>query len=246
MSKRLVWSAALLAMMSAIFTATARGTEATVTLDMYSAYVWRGMTFNDGFVLQPSLDVALPGGFGVNVWGNFDLDDYGGRLNDDEFSELDVTLSYSLPLETVDLTMGVIQYTFPQQLGPDASDTIEIYASASYEVLDGLSCGLDVYYDVDQVDDYYASASLSYARDLAERLGGEINTSAGYVGGKWSANNKAGFFDYSVGLALTYAVTDSMSAGISASFVGSLDGSVLTDDMVDETFFYGASVSGTF
>ena len=83
--------------------------DATVGLDLNSAYVWRGITFNDGAVLQPSVDVAHPSGAGVNVWGNMDLDDYSGAVESGEFSEVDLTLYYAIPVEGWDLSVGDIE-----------------------------------------------------------------------------------------------------------------------------------------
>ncbi|HMA84159.1 MAG TPA: hypothetical protein VKN73_00520, partial [Desulfosalsimonadaceae bacterium] len=48
--------------------------------DVVSAYVWRGITFNDGLVVQPYVDVAAGNGFAINVWGNYDIDDYDNTL----------------------------------------------------------------------------------------------------------------------------------------------------------------------
>ena len=84
----------------------------TAALDTNSAYVWRGLTFNDGLVLQPSLDVST-GGFAVNVWGNLDIDDYNGAVDDGEFSEVDLTASYTWKLGPVDASLGAIEYLFP-------------------------------------------------------------------------------------------------------------------------------------
>jgi len=229
-----------------VLAAAARGTEATVSLDFFSAYVWRGITFNEGAVMQPSIDVALPGGFGVNVWGNFDIDDSDGALDDGEFSELDATVSYSFSAGAADLAVGFVQYTFPQQPGPDDSDTMEVYVSASCAVARGVACGLDIYYDIDQVDDFYATASLSYSRALSGRLTGELNGSAGYAGGGWTANGKPGLFDYSIGLVLSAPVSDVLSAGANAVFVGSLDDDTLSDDMARRDFVCGVNISAAF
>ena len=70
----------------------AMAAEATAALDINSAYVWRGQTFNDGVVLQPSIDVAAENGLGINVWGNYDIGDYNNTLDEDEFSEIDLTV----------------------------------------------------------------------------------------------------------------------------------------------------------
>ena len=36
---------------------SAFGADVTTAIDVNSAYVWRGITFNDGVVVQPSVDV---------------------------------------------------------------------------------------------------------------------------------------------------------------------------------------------
>ena len=47
--------------------------DATAAIDVNSAYVWRGLTFNDGVVIQPSIDVAAKNGLGINVWDNYNI-----------------------------------------------------------------------------------------------------------------------------------------------------------------------------
>ena len=74
--KRIISMAALLVLAVGLASTPAWAAEATAGLDLNSAYVWRGQTFNDGFVAQPSIDVATEIGIGVNVWGNLDIDDY--------------------------------------------------------------------------------------------------------------------------------------------------------------------------
>jgi hypothetical protein len=48
----------------------ARAVTTSVTADLLSHYVWRGVRLSDGVVLQPSAGVETHG-FGVNVWWNF-------------------------------------------------------------------------------------------------------------------------------------------------------------------------------
>ena len=88
-------------------TGTAFGADVTAAVDVNSAYVWRGITFNDGFVVQPSVDVTA-GNFGFNVWGNIDGDDYDDTLDSGEFSEVDLTLTYAIEAGPVGLTAGYI------------------------------------------------------------------------------------------------------------------------------------------
>jgi len=61
-----------------------------VSLDIASAYVFRGATLNDGWVAQPALSVSPLPGLSLGLWANLDLEDYGGRLKDGQFSEVDL------------------------------------------------------------------------------------------------------------------------------------------------------------
>ena len=108
-------------------------TEASAGADLASAYVWRGLTFNDGTVFQPWMDIAK-GGFNCDVWVNYDIGDYDGTLNKAEYSEIDLTLSYSFNLKMVGLTAGIIEYTFPGG-GPG---TTEVFVDSSIEPIEGL------------------------------------------------------------------------------------------------------------
>lgn len=233
----------------------ANAVEASFGVDVLSAYVWRGMTFNNGLVVQPNLDVTFPAGFGVNVWGNYDVDDYDGDIEGSEWSELDLTLSYEIPLpvEMLSASVGFIQYTFPMAAGDDASDTQEIFASLGLEPLDGLSVGVDVYQDVDQGRDVYVSGSVGYLLELADVLGVEVGASAGFAGQKYTADGKAGLFDYSVSVALSCAPYDWLSLALTAAYVDTLDKDRLADAFVadgipyvDSNGYYGGSLGVTF
>jgi uncharacterized protein (TIGR02001 family) len=210
------------------FTESAIGADATAGVDINSAYVWRGITFNDGVVIQPSIDVAK-GGFGLNVWGNLDLDDYNNTLEDGEFSEIDLTLSYGHSLESVDVSIGYIEYLFPA----GGEGTREIFAGAAISPTDNLSAGIDIYYDIDEVDDIYASLSLGYGITLSEQLGMEIGASAGYAGEDASAGEDSGLHDYNLYVSASYAASDALSIGATLGYVDSFDDDVLPDQDVD-------------
>ncbi len=55
-------------------------------LDVGSAYIFRGATMNDGWVLQPSAEVSAFGLF-AGAWANYDLNDYSGILDRFRFTE---------------------------------------------------------------------------------------------------------------------------------------------------------------
>ena len=54
----------------------AAGLQGRVALDTLTAYVWRGVTYNNGAVLQPSAGLAAGDWFGAWAWANLDAHDY--------------------------------------------------------------------------------------------------------------------------------------------------------------------------
>jgi len=209
--------------------------EATVGADVVSAYVWRGITFNDSLVVQPSLDVAHPSGIGFNVWGNYDARDGdidGDGVNDvsgDDFQEIDLTVSYAIPVEGFDLSVGLIDYTFPG----GGSSTLETYVSGGVALGEYVSLGLTGYYDVDEVEDYYLSASVGVTLPLTKSLGLDLGASAGYAGEDMSAGTDSGFHDYNFSAATAIPLAESVELGMFVAYTGSFDDDVLPDQEVD-------------
>ena len=233
--QRTIWISLLVILIAG---GTANAADVTAALDVNSAYVWRGITLNDGAVVQPSLDVSK-GGFGINVWGNFDLDDYDGQLEDNEFSEIDLTLSYTFSLESVEIGLGYIEYLFPAG-GPG---TREVFVSLDLPLFGGLSAGSAFYYDVDEVDSYYGDVHLSYALPLTDQLGVEAKAKIGYAGEDFAevyGGTDGGFFDYGFSLSLSYAVTNALSLGAAIAYTDTVDEDVLPEgDFAQDTQWYG-------
>jgi hypothetical protein len=212
--------------------------DASIGSDFNSAYVWRGITFNDGWVAQPSINVTSSNGFGVNVWGNLDMeDDFDPALESGEFSEIDLTLSYGRKISAIDISAGYIEYLFPA----GTPGTREIYVSLGGEPMKGLTIGVDTYYDIDEVKDVYASVRAAYAVDVAEGLGVKLGASAGYAGKDASTIGKAGMHDYALSLSTSYSVSDALSIGAKVAYTDTLDEDVLPEQDVNTCG--GASVS---
>jgi len=214
----------------------AAAASASASLDLASAYVFRGATFNDGLVLQPGLetDMGLPekaGSLSLGVWGNLDLDDYDGALNDGEFSEIDLYGSYSLPVEAVDLGIGYTEYTYTSA-GVEADR--EISLSAGLPVL--LAPSLAAYYGVDGGIDktLYLEAGLSHEQAITEALAATLEAAVGYVD---PDEGEAGFSHYSATAGLGYKA---LSASV--TYVGQIDDDVLAD--VEDEGLYDVDVYG--
>jgi hypothetical protein len=164
---------------------------ASADLSALSAYVWRGQVLNDEAVLQPAATITK-GGFALNTWGNFNLTD-AATGDGAEFSEVDLTLSYSRAVGPATLGAGWIEYLFPNQTlvaadgtGVGYPGTREVYLSASVSSLPVVP-SLAVYYDFGEADSFYAVASLAHGAKLADALSLGLSASLGYAAADYNA-----------------------------------------------------------
>lgn len=242
--------ATVTASLLAIVPTVVHAAEVSVGTDVATAYVWRGITFNDEGAVQPWVDVAHESGVGVNVWGNFDIGDFGGTIDDGEFSEVDLTLYYGLPIDAVDVTVGVIHYMFPQA-GADTS-TGELFASVGMGVVDGVSVSASVNYDYDEIGDVYANVGgaidiTSFFDESPEGFGLEFAAAVGFAGVKFAkayGGKDAGAFDYNLSTTASYDITDSLSGSLWLAYTDSADSDVLPDQQVD--IYAGGGISYSF
>ncbi len=243
--KRLLSIAALAALATGGGISQASAAEVTAALDTNTAYVWRGLTFNNGFVLQPSLDVAS-NGFDINVWSNFDLDSYNGAVDSGNFSEVDLTASYTHKIGPVDASIGVVEYLFPG--GGDSTE--EVFLGLSMDIGAGFSVGSTLYYDFNQVDDFYLAARVGYSYSINEPttlgVSGTISCAGEDFANYYAGGTEGGFFNYTLSSTMDYAVTKALAVGVNVNYSDSMDQDVLPDDAVDTTVFGGVHLSYSF
>lgn len=209
------------------------GADVTISLDVASAYVFRGSTFNDELVAQPGLEISgLPVVLGV--WGNFDIGDYDNTLEEREFSEIDFYASYEVPLklELVSLSVGYTEYMYPT--GAIDADR-ELSLGASFNVL--LSPSLTIYYGMDGgiQKNVYVEAGVSHDIELNEKVTLGLEAALGYLS---PDEGEDGLTHYTVSAGLSY---DKFSASV--TYVGQGDDDVLPD--VDDGGTYDVKVFGT-
>jgi uncharacterized protein (TIGR02001 family) len=210
-----------------------------------SAYVWRGLSVVDGPVFQPSITISHESGFSFNTWGNFDLDN--SNTNSGDFSEIDLTPSYSFDTDSiVGVDVGVIFYLFPNSKSGTEDSTTEVYAGLTFDV--PASPFITIYYDYDQVDDYYVSFGFGFDGEFTEELGWEAAATGAYAGQDFSTfyagGTESGFFDYNLSFAVGYTVNDNFGIGAFVAWADSMDSQVLPEQMVD--FYGGISFTGSF
>lgn len=224
---------------SAMIHVRSEAAEATAGLDVVSAYVFRGVTYNDGPCLQPYLE-TIGGNIRFAVWANFGFTEY-DSVRSGDFSEVDFTLAYQRTLGTLDLSAGVMQFLFPEA-GPH-TNTRELFGSASRVLLAGVSGSVYIGYDIDEIEDIYTSILLSY--DLPMKVPAfVISFSAGYAGKNTSAGHKAGFHEFTVTCRGSTPIAKDVELAGLAMYAGGLDEDVLPDQDVE--LFGGLSISYSF
>ncbi len=227
--RKMVTGVAAVAMLAATM---AVGAEVSLTLDAASAYVFRGDTLNDGPVIQPGLEVALPYGITLGVWGNIDLDDYDGTLEEGQFSEIDIYASYALPIELLDISIGYTEFTYPGAEGK-ADREVGVEIGTSIEMID---LGLGVFYGVDGgiKKTLYAEASVGTSFDLAGGVVLDLGAALGYLN---PDEGKSGLSGYALSAGLTYGYL-----GASVTYYGQVNDDVLVD--VEDGGTYDVDVVG--
>ena len=205
--------------------------EVSVTMDFASAYVFRGVTLNDGAVFQPGIEAS---GFGLaeeygavsaGAWGNYDFGDYApaGAVSS-TFQETDWYAAYSLPtfVEGLDLSVGYCEYTY----GAGSSDE-EFSIGAGYEIV-GVALGLTYYQGVGGAisTSAYTELSLGYGHEFSDELSAEVGARFGFAS---PDGGKSGFSDYDLSAAVGYALSEKWSVGASIAYIGQGDDKVLAD-----------------
>ena len=224
--------------------------EVGVGLDVaaLSSYVWRGQTLNDKMVVQPSL-TASKAGFAINTWANYNVD----GAYDGDFSEVDLTASYSQAVGPVALGAGLVQYTFPNQTlavedGEDVAypGTVEVYASAGLPDVP-LAPTLTVYRDVDEIDGTYGMVAVGHSFELAEKVSLSLSASLGAADADYNAGyfgvDDAALNDLTVGAALPFAVLENLTVKPAISYVYLPDSDVR--DAAEEVYGEDDAVVGS-
>jgi len=153
-------------------------TSGSASLDVMSNYVWRGQKLSNSWVIQPSVAIGY-GVFGANIWANYDSDSIVDEGNGHgEFTETDITLSYTRSMDKWTFGAGYIYYALN-----NANDTQEIYLMVSYDTM--LKPTLTIYYDFDEGNGVFITASIGHTIEVMKGINWNIGVLASY-----NINNK--------------------------------------------------------
>jgi hypothetical protein len=211
----------------------ATAADVSAATDLSSAYVWRGITFADGGVVQPSLDVSgmrIGGvGLGVNVWSNFNLGSWDGRVQRGQFSEVDFTLTATLPSG---FKAGYIEYVFAVggTTNPAAAEPSTRELMASWSRAMSVTPTVTLYYDVEQIKDFFLLVSLARSTEISKKTSATVTAEAGYAGKKFAqyyGGTKGGLYHYSLSGRVSYKVNEKLRVTGVVAYTDGLDRDVL-------------------
>ena len=154
-----------------------------VAASVLSAYIWRGQELTrHSIVIQPSMTVGYKG-FNANVWGNLDTDPYSAADGEyaSNFTETDVTLSYTNKFGIISAGVGYIYYSLSAATpgGPDLMDSQEVFVTLGLDTI--LAPTLTVYKEIDHYHQWYATLGVSHTFALHEMIGLKLAAQASYL-----------------------------------------------------------------
>lgn len=209
--------------------------EVTAEVALVSAYVWRGQVYNNDLVIQPQLTIAQAG-VSFNIWGNYDLGKNIAGI-DYDFSEIDLSLAYTLPINLDDVTfdIGIIGYNYPAN-GPGATGinktTTELFGTATLLSLqDYVIPSVTLFGDIDEANGTYILFDIVAPYEVSDVLAVEGGFSAGwgntsYNDYYWGGGKDKGFNDFNLYGSASYEIMENLTASANLTFTWLSGGSI--------------------
>jgi hypothetical protein len=191
---KVLGAALLLAALTVAPESAAAQAEVGAQLDLFSSYVWRGLSLTNKPVAQPSAYVSFPAGSAsvtVGGWSTVDIGNYddpdddiseggGGSFN---LTEFDPYAEVSVPAGKASITGGITGYVYPNEAGfTEDANTWEVYGKVGLDV--PLAPEVAVYYDIDKIKGAYIQGSVGHAVPLNENLSLELGGLVGFSAGQ--------------------------------------------------------------
>lgn len=140
------------------------------TVDVNSAYMFRGFNLYDGLSVQPSVVATYAtdyGTIGGSLWMHLSGD---GDRNAEKFTELDESIWYGNNIGPVSFEVGAVWYTYPND-DDNIDNTGEFFANFSYDDSSwnpiALNPTFSIYHDWDQFDAQYYELGISHELSIS-------------------------------------------------------------------------------
>lgn len=244
---------ALLAVMTFAATdALAAGpVDVKAELGVQSKYVWRGYLKTDGPVLQPSVAVGLKG-LSLGLWGNMDLSDESDfdAKKAGEMNEARLSLGYNRSFVLLNVSAGVIHYTYPNMAYETA--TTEVFVKASGSVPGHPSFTL--YKDVDEAEGLYGEVTASQTIPVGLLFGFEISGGLGFATKEYNkyyfGKEDFALTDFRVGLGVPIGIGALVKIKPAVTYTGIINSDISDNldaaDINAQNVFFGITASVSF
>jgi hypothetical protein len=176
-------------------------TEVGAQLDLFSSYVWRGLSLTNKPVVQPDLWVSFPAGnasITIGGWSSIDLGEYddpdddiseSGGLSAFNYAEFDPYGEVSFTTGKTSITGGITAYIYPNDVDEapngglgSGSNTWEVYSTVGFDV--PLAPEFSVYYDFDKIKGFYFEGAASHSLPLGESHSLDLGALVGFNAGQ--------------------------------------------------------------
>ncbi len=140
---------------------------------------------------------------------------------------MDYYVSYSLPIEVIDVGATYTEYTYPGASGGDADREIALSLGSAIGT-NGLYSSVTFNYGLGGAvgKDLYIEGALDYEMELSDALSASAGVTVGYF---VSDSGESGFHNATVSVGLGYALNDNWSVGAGLTYIAQLDSDVLAD-----------------
>lgn len=151
----------------------------SIVVDYNSCYLWRGYTFSEGSVIQPSASITIRR-FSLNFWSNFDLEKTEGSP---VFNEFDIILSYTYEKRSLEIQPVVQFYFYP---GTVELSTGELTLNTAYRYKNIkflTSHNIDI---LNYSGSYYGNAGAGYEKEFYSNMLFECGVSLGWANSRFN------------------------------------------------------------
>ncbi|MDA0322156.1 MAG: hypothetical protein O2923_05505 [Verrucomicrobia bacterium] len=230
---KMLGSAALVAF--AVNTSTALAADADATLEVNSDYVFRGVDVSKDVAVHPTIAVSHEG-FTFTTWAWWDTD----SKTKTDMNEVDLSLEYALPIEEANVSVGWIEYLYPE--GGTSDREISVSVSGNDIPLNPV---LSAYFGLEgAVDgDIYVNLEVSHEVPVGD-ASLTVTAAAG-----WFDDDKAvapldsGLADGRVNATLSMEIAEGTSISAQIEYNTNLDDDVIPDVAARDGVWGGVSIS---
>lgn len=204
-------------------------------LDLYSAYVWRGLVLTENPVWQPNVLLALNldkyGKLFTEFCGNFNTSTRPGHNHCGGLDEIEYILGYEFEIRSLKLAIAHTWWTYPSVTDSAyEASTREINLNAEF-ANDYVVPFVEVDIDYARADGIYGLIGLRKEIQVVDQLmaGVEITVGGGtnpYTDYYFDNNSKSGFVDGNIAIYSQFDITDHIYLGAKIAYTAVLDSDI--------------------